>query len=77
MKKDYTKAFDRYFEVFEPMGGSVLQPNRSLSKVSSNGTVFFRNTNGPLAVVTSTGKVFDRIGGPRLDVEEDTRSAAS
>jgi hypothetical protein len=76
MKKAYAKALDRYIEVCTPFSGSLNQPSRSLSTVSSNGTTFFRNTNGLLAVVTSTGKVFDRIGGPRLDVEEDTGSAA-
>ncbi len=76
MKNTYDKAIDRYFEVFEPLGGSVLQPNRLLSSVSSNGTVFIRNINGPLAVVTSTGKIYDRIGGTRLDIEDETGSAA-
>ena len=69
MKAAYEKARINYLQALEGTHGSILEPSRNLSKVSKNGTVFLRNTNGLLAVVTSTGMVFDRIGGTRLDSE--------
>ncbi len=62
--KTLDQSIARYFQVF---GADAMQPNRSLSTVSRNGTAFLKNVTGPLAVVTSKGLVFDRIGGERLD----------
>lgn len=61
--KTLDQAISRYFQVF---GEGALQPNSRLSTVSRNHTVFLRNVNGSLAVVTSKGYVYDRIGGERL-----------
>jgi hypothetical protein len=62
--KALNKAITRYFVV---MGSAAIQPNFALSTVAPNGTAFLRNVNGNIAVVTSKGNVFDRIGGKRLD----------
>ena len=62
--KTLDQAISRYFEVFGP---DAMQPNRSLSTMSRSGTAFLKSVSGSLAVVTSKGKVFDRIGGKRLD----------
>ncbi len=51
------------------VGEYAMQPRKSLSTVTPNGTVILRNTNGMLAIVTTSGRVFDRIGGVRLDEE--------
>jgi len=48
-------------------GEYAMHPRMSLSTVMPNGTVILRNGRGLLAIVTATGKVFDRIGGIRLD----------
>lgn len=58
------RAITRYIEVF---GDSVQQPCKDTANVARNGSVFLRNVNGPLAFVTSTGKVFDRIGGSHIE----------
>ncbi|QLQ04098.1 MAG: hypothetical protein HZY77_16310 [Thiobacillus sp.] len=52
---------------FKAVGAAALQPSASLSSTTPNGTTYLRNANGLLAVVTSTGKVFDRVAGTRLD----------
>jgi hypothetical protein len=70
MKAIIQKAIDCYLSAQAGVGGSVISPSATLSTVSRNGTVFLRNVNGPLAVVTSSGKVFTRIGGVRLDTSE-------
>lgn len=70
--KTLDQAISRYFQVF---GEEAMQPQRKLSTVSRNHTVFLRNTNGSLAVVTSKGCVFDRIGGNRLDDPTNSRRA--
>lgn len=55
---------------FAALGDRAAQPPGYVPGCASrNGTVFLRNCNGTLAIVTSRGKVFDRIGGNRLDVE--------
>lgn len=56
-------------------GVNALQPNIELSTVSRNGTVFLKNVNGPLAVVTSKGLIFDRIGGNCLNTPNTNRKA--
>ena len=66
------QAIKRYFEVF---GDHAIQPNCKLSTVSRNRTVFLRNVNGTLAIVTSKGLVFERIGGSRLDTFIVSRGA--
>jgi alpha-tubulin suppressor-like RCC1 family protein len=64
-------AIKRYLDV---VGDGAMMPDESMSTVQHNGTVTLQNVRGFLAIVTSTSKVFDRVGGNRLD-EVDSRSA--
>lgn len=63
------KAIARYIEV---VGDAALQPSPLFSTMASNGTVYLRNVNGLVAVVTSKGLVLDRIGGNRLDEDQSS-----
>ncbi len=65
--KTLHKATARYLAV---VGKTATQPNSAMSTMTRNGTAILRNVNGTVAVVTSKGKVFDRIGGTRLDTNE-------
>lgn len=67
------QAISRYHEV---CGADALEPSHNLSTVTRNGMAFLRNVNGFLAVVTSKGLVFDRIGGKRLDDDTITSGRA-
>lgn len=64
--KTLDKAIARYFAV---VGDAAIQPDNALSTIAPNGTAFLRNVNGNIAVVTSKGHVFDRIGGERMDIQ--------
>ena len=65
--KTLDKAIARYLAV---VGKAATQPNNAMSTMTRNGTAILRNVNGTVAVVTSKGQVFDRIGGTRLDSNE-------
>jgi hypothetical protein len=69
----FDQAIKRYFDV---LGPNALQPDHHLSTTTANQTVFLKNVNGLLAVVTSKGYVFDHLGGHRLDQPTTTRRAA-
>jgi hypothetical protein len=60
------KAIARYLAV---AGVGAIQPSNAMSTLTRKGTAILRNVNGTVAVVTSKGQVFDRIGGTRLDTD--------
>lgn len=64
--KALDKAISRYLAV---VGDAAIQPNKEMSTLTRSGTAYLRNINGTLAFVTSKGKVYDRIGGTRLDTD--------
>jgi hypothetical protein len=61
----FATALGQYLKA---VGDEVMHPEcYAPGSVLRNGTTVLRNRNGVLAYVTARGKVFDRIGGNRLD----------
>ncbi len=54
---------------------AAIQPSKSLCTVSKNGTVWLRNVNGHIGLVTKTGKCYHHIGGAMLSIAEEPVSS--